>query len=164
TDIVSLWREANLPMLEGKVNLDEKNLQDLDARLMMWDHYVHVSGYPFAYAIGWAAAPKLMEECEKDPPAFIQKFKEVSARANDMGPVEFLLEFGIDIREPQVWNDRLAQMERDVAALGTLLKEQKRDAALTQGGKVLEDLGAVRDDVKQARNAEAEKDRPPRPV
>jgi hypothetical protein len=113
--VEQLWRDAGGRMLANSLEQSDETQQMMDARLMLWDQYIHSPGYGSSYLIGWAAAPKLMEKLEADPEEFKKIFKETLQKGNSITAEQFLQTFEIDVNQPEFWNGRLQKLSDQFA-------------------------------------------------
>jgi oligoendopeptidase F len=89
----------------------------MDAGLLTWDQYMHLPGYTSSYLVGWAAAPKLVEQLERDPVGFQNTYRMLLEKGDALTAETFLKPFGIDIGQPEFWRDRLSTMDEAVTTL-----------------------------------------------
>jgi hypothetical protein len=131
--ITRLWREASGRILGNNINDAGGHGATLDARLMLWDQYMHQPGYASGYLIGWAAAPELARKLEADPESFKATYKQVLAQGDHISADQFLQAFGIDTQQPEFWQKRMEKMGEDVAALEALHRRTAMGAFVNQG-------------------------------
>lgn len=142
--VEQLWREASNSIFGDSVDHSHNNQTMMDARLMMWDQYIHgPPGYGASYMIGWAAAPKLLEKLKADPDGFRITLSDMLKKGKTVTAQEFLEAFNIDMGQPEFWRGRLQVMRDDIAQLEAIHKEHalakhtnlNRDSTIAIGGR-----------------------------
>ena len=109
--ISELWMEANRPM-HGKA-------VDLTNDYRWWwsyiGHFVHVPFYCYAYAFGELLVLALYKLYRQQGAAFVPGYIELLSRGGSVSPAELLAPLGVDISQPNFWQNGLDQVGEYVA-------------------------------------------------
>lgn len=109
--ISELWVEANRPM-HGKA------VQLTDDYKWWWSyigHFVHVPFYCYAYAFGELLVLALYKLYRRQGEAFVPGYLEMLSRGGSVTPAELLAPLGVDISQPNFWQNGLDQVGEYVA-------------------------------------------------
>ena len=109
--ICELWMEANVPMHGKAVHLTE------DYR-WWWSyigHFVHVPFYCYAYAFGELLVLALYNLYRQQGQAFVPGYIELLGKGGSVSPAELLAPLGVDINQPNFWQNGLDQVGQYVA-------------------------------------------------
>ncbi len=108
--IGDLWMEANKTMHGKAVHLTD------DYR-WWWSyigHFVHVPFYCYAYAFGELLVLALYNRYHQQGQAFVPGYIELLSRGGSVSPAELLAPLGVDISEPNFWQNGLDQVNEYV--------------------------------------------------
>jgi oligoendopeptidase F len=104
--IGELWMEANKPM-HGKA-------VDLTKDYRWWwsyiGHFVHVPFYCYAYAFGELLVLALYKLYRRQGQAFVPGYIELLSKGGSVTPAELLAPLGVDISQPDFWQNGLDQV------------------------------------------------------
>ncbi|MBM4437879.1 MAG: M3 family oligoendopeptidase [Actinobacteria bacterium] len=108
--IGQLWIEANAPMHGDAVTLTENYRH-------WWSyipHFIHSPFYTYAYSFGELLVLALVKRYEVEGASFVPKYVELLGRGGSVSPVELLKPLGIDLADPQFWNQGMAVLDEMV--------------------------------------------------
>jgi oligoendopeptidase F len=77
-----------------------------------YPHYLLFRFYMYAYAFACLIALVLMSRRRADPEAFAVRYLEFLDRGGSASPAELLLPLGVDLADPGVWDEGVAELER----------------------------------------------------
>lgn len=109
--ICELWMEANLPM-HGKA------VQLTDGYRWWWSyigHFIHTPFYCYAYAFGELLVLALYKLYRQQGQAFVPGYIEMLSKGGSVSPAELLAPMGVDISQPDFWQNGLDQVGEYVA-------------------------------------------------
>jgi oligoendopeptidase F len=70
-------------------------------------HFLHTPGYVYSYAFGELLVLALYGLYKKEGESFVPKYLELLAAGGSRTPYELLEPFGVNLDDPQFWNDGL---------------------------------------------------------
>ena len=104
----TLWMETQKAMFHGSVTLG-------DHYRHWWSyipHFLHTPGYVYAYAFGELLVHALYACYEEDRSGFPDQYLGLLSAGGSDWPYELLWRIGIDIRNPQFWDQGLGTISR----------------------------------------------------
>jgi oligoendopeptidase F len=119
--ISEIWMDANQPMHGKAVTLTS------DYR-WWWSyigHFVHVPFYCYAYAFGELLVLALYKLYRRQGAAFVPGYIELLSKGGSVSPAELLAPLGVDIRQPDFWQNGLDQVGEYVTQAEGLAREAK---------------------------------------
>ncbi len=102
-----LWMQANSPMHGDAVKMTE-------GYAWWWlyiGHFVHVPFYCYAYSFGELLVLALYEQYRRDGSTFVPKYLELLSAGGSLSPPELVRKLGVDITQPQFWDQGLELLE-----------------------------------------------------
>jgi oligoendopeptidase F len=104
TDRISqFWMDTQKAMFQGSVNLRD----DYGIWWAYVSHFVSVPGYVYAYSFGELLVLALFNLYQERGAAFVPQFIEVLASGDSDWPDKILAKAGIDLTDPNFWNEGL---------------------------------------------------------
>jgi len=113
--INEIWLTTQRAMFGDSVNLG-------DNYAWWWSyvgHFVHTPGYVYAYAFGELLVLALFNVYRKRGADFVPQYLEVLAAGDSDYPDRILAKVGVDLTDPNFWNEGLA-------FLGSMIEEEER--------------------------------------
>lgn len=77
-------------------------------------HFLHTPGYVYAYAFGELLVLALYEEYTQRPEGFADRYMELLSAGGSEWPHDLVAKMGLDIRDPEFWNNGLTAFEKMV--------------------------------------------------
>ncbi|CAN5605407.1 M3 family oligoendopeptidase [soil metagenome] len=74
-------------------------------------HFVHTPGYVYAYAFGELLVLSLYNRFRTEPEGFAERYRSLLAEGGSDWPHNLLAPFGIDLNDPDFWQEGLAAIE-----------------------------------------------------
>lgn len=111
-DFGRLWMETQRPLYGNSVSLTDNYAH-------WWSyipHFVHTPGYVYAYAFGELLVLALYARYQEEGPEFAARYRALLASGGSDWPHELVAKLGIDLRDPEFWNQGLD-------AIGVLVDE-----------------------------------------
>jgi len=102
-DVTDMWLRTQREMFGDSVTLSENYG-------FWWSyipHFLHTPGYVYSYAFGELLVLSLYALYKKDGAAFVPKYLELLAAGGSRTPYQLVEPFGVDLDNPQFWNDGL---------------------------------------------------------
>ncbi len=85
-------------------------------------HFIHVPFYCYAYAFGELLVLALYKLYRERGQAFVPGYVELLSRGGSVSPAELLAPLGVDINQPDFWQNGLDQVGEYVAQAEHLAK------------------------------------------
>ena len=99
-----IWLETQKAMFEGSVELR-------DDYAMWWSyipHFLHTPGYVYAYSFGELLVLALFKIYQERGADFVPNYLDVLAAGGNDWPDQILAKVGVDLTDPDFWNEGLA--------------------------------------------------------
>ena len=106
-DLNQLWLSTNQKMFGKSVKLN-------DGYKWWWSyigHFIHSPFYCYSYAFGELLVLSLFQEYSKNPTAFSKGYMRVLSLGGSKSPVELLAIMGMDIQQPDFWDQGLKLLD-----------------------------------------------------
>ena len=110
--IGELWADSQAEMLGDSVELT-------DGYRTWWSyvpHFINTPGYVYAYAYGQLLALSVYQRYVDEGPAFVPSYLRMLSAGGSMPPEELGKLVGVDLTDPEFWDQGLALVERQLAA------------------------------------------------
>ncbi|HEX6981218.1 MAG TPA: M3 family oligoendopeptidase [Balneolaceae bacterium] len=120
-DFSNLWRQTQEPMYGNSVMLTE----NYDLWWSYIPHFLHTPGYVYAYAFGELLVLALYEEYTRSQNGFSEKYLEMLRAGGSDRPENIVGKLGLDITQPDFWNQGLSAIENMVEQAEELAKQLK---------------------------------------
>lgn len=118
-DFSGLWRQTQEQVYGDSVTLTEEyNL--------WWSyipHFLHSPGYVYAYAFGELLVLALYEEYTRSQNGFSEKYIEMLSAGGSDWPENIVGKLGLDITQPDFWDNGLAAIEKMIEQAEKLAKK-----------------------------------------
>lgn len=105
--IGDLWMQTQQAMFGGSIHLSE--------HYRTWwsyiPHFVHSPGYVYAYAFGELLVLALYKIYQNTGASFVPLYTDLLTAGGNARPNELLLPFGIELSDPDFWNQGLTALE-----------------------------------------------------
>ncbi len=114
-----LWMETQKDMFQGSVTMRDSYAQ-------WWSyipHFLGTPGYVYAYAFGELLVLALYALYEKTGDSFIPKYVELLASGDSDYPENLLATIGVDLNDPDFWNNGIDLIRKLVAQEKELAQE-----------------------------------------
>lgn len=117
--INAIWMETQRQMFGDSVSLTS----DYGQWWSYVSHFVSVPGYVYAYAFGELLVLALFNLYRERGAAFVPQFIEVLAAGDSDWPDKILAKIGVDLSDPNFWNEGLTAIRRLVEQEEALARE-----------------------------------------
>ncbi|MCY3719432.1 MAG: M3 family oligoendopeptidase [Anaerolineaceae bacterium] len=107
-----IWLETQRDMFQGSVNIGE----DYGHWWSYVPHFLNVPGYVYAYAFGELLVLALFRLYQQRGADFVPDYLDVLAAGGSDWPHNILARLGVDLTDPEFWNEGLAIL-RDMVRL-----------------------------------------------
>jgi oligoendopeptidase F len=117
--INALWLESNRPMHGDAVRLT-------DGYAWWWlyiGHFIRSPFYCYAYAFGELLVLALVQKSKEEGPAFVPRYLELLGAGGSDAPDRLLARLGVDVNDPQFWEQGLTLLGEMVAQADQLAGE-----------------------------------------
>ena len=118
-DINGYWTETQQEMFGDSVI-------ENDEYSSWWTYISHVfvvPGYVYAYAYGQLLALSVYAKYKEEGESFVAKYEEMLGSGGSNSPVELAKIVGVDLEDPQFWNNGLKIIEQMVDEAELLVSE-----------------------------------------
>ncbi|MCW9708370.1 M3 family oligoendopeptidase [Fodinibius salsisoli] len=115
----SLWRETQKDIYGDSVTLTE----GYDLWWSYIPHFLHTPGYVYAYAFGELLVLALYEAYTQSEDDFADNYIEMLRAGGSDWPEHIIGKLGLDITDPEFWNNGLAAIERMISEAEALAKQ-----------------------------------------
>jgi oligoendopeptidase F len=91
---------------------------DLGCGRLFWasmPHFIHYRFYTYAYAFAFLIAARLVARARE--PSFVERYERFLAAGGSASTEELLAVVGVDLGDPEIWNDGFAVLEGFVEKL-----------------------------------------------
>ncbi|NGP90084.1 M3 family oligoendopeptidase [Fodinibius halophilus] len=109
-DFSRLWRETQEDIYGDAVTLTE----GYDIWWSYIPHFLHTPGYVYAYAFGELLVLALYDEYTRSKDGFSEKYMDMLRAGGSDWPENIVGKMGLDITDPDFWNNGLNAIERMV--------------------------------------------------
>jgi oligoendopeptidase F len=109
-DFSRLWRQTQENIYGDSVTLTE----GYDLWWSYIPHFLHTPGYVYAYAFGELLVLALYEEYQRSQNGFAEKYLNMLRAGGSEWPEDIVGKLGLDITQPDFWNNGLAAIEKMV--------------------------------------------------
>jgi oligoendopeptidase F len=102
--ISEIWSNTQKAMFQGSVSLGENYS-------LWWSyvpHFLHTPGYVYAYSFGELLVLALFSIYQSQGDSFVPAYIEVLEAGGSDWPEQILAKVGVDLSDPQFWNQGLA--------------------------------------------------------
>jgi oligoendopeptidase F len=116
-----IWIETQQAMFIDSVEMTENYR-------VWWSyipHFLHVPGYVYAYAFGELLVLALFARYQKEGDSFAPRYIEVLRAGGSDWPEKVLAPMGVDLTDPNFWQEGLREIEEMVNQAEQLAKETK---------------------------------------
>jgi oligoendopeptidase F len=113
-----IWMQANQPMHGDAVKLTE-------GYAWWWlyiGHFIHVPFYCYAYAFGELLVLALYEQYRRQGADFVPKYLAMLSAGGSLSPPELIGKLGVDITNPEFWDQGLQLLDGMVREAEELAK------------------------------------------
>lgn len=117
--ISRIWMDTQRAMFQGSVDLR-------DEYAIWWSyvqHFLNTPGYVYAYAFGELLVLALFNLYQKRGAAFVPQYLDVLAAGDSDYPDKILAKVGIDLTDPNFWNEGLEAVRKLVDQEEALARE-----------------------------------------
>lgn len=114
-----IWMETQKAMFQGSVNLRD----DYGTWWSYVPHFLQVPGYVYAYAFGELLVLALFKIYQERGRDFVPDYMDVLAAGGSDWPHEILAKVGVDLTDPDFWNEGLAILREMVEQEEQLARE-----------------------------------------
>ncbi len=91
-------------------------------------HFIGSPGYVYAYAFGELLTFALIRKYRSDGAAFVSRYREMLGLGGARSPAEVVGVAGIQLEDPQIWNEALAYLEDLVAEAEAMVEKESGNA------------------------------------
>ena len=116
-----IWMESQRAMFGDSVAMT-------DNYAIWWSyvpHFLHVPGYVYAYAFGELLVMALFARYRKEGDLFAPRYLDVLRAGGSDWPEKTLAPMGVDLTDPDFWQEGLGEIETMVSDAETLVEETK---------------------------------------
>lgn len=85
-------------------------------------HFIHTPFYVYSYAFGEILTLSLFAKYRKEGATFVKNYHELLSAGGSKTPAEFLKPFGINLRDPQFWEQGLSYLDELITEAVTLAR------------------------------------------
>jgi len=118
-DFSRLWRQTQEQIYGDSVTLTDK----YDIWWSYIPHFLHTPGYVYAYAFGELLVLALYQEYTRSGDGFSDKYMEMLQAGGSDWPENIVGKLGLDITQPDFWDNGLAAIEKMIEEAEELSKQ-----------------------------------------
>ena len=121
-DIKRYWSETQQEMFGESIIPNH----DYSSWWTYISHVFEVPGYVYAYAYGQLLALSVYAKYKEEGESFVSKYEEMLSSGGSNSPVELAKLVGVDLEDPEFWNNGLSIIEDMVNSAESLALEISR--------------------------------------
>jgi oligoendopeptidase F len=117
--INEIWLQTQRDMFQGSVTMTD----DYGWWWMYVSHFIDVPGYVYAYAFGELLVLALYNIYQQEGASFVPKYIELLASGDSDYPENLLAKVGVDLNNPDFWNQGIEAIRKLIDQEEALAKE-----------------------------------------